>query len=238
MKPPGGDKSTGPEYEAVYALFMSIAFVLVNLRFYVRTRMVSKLWWDDFFLLLGMVRTQLESSTQCTDCCQLVSIVAFGLAVAKVNSGFGRHIYYLSPEQISFVVKLEFISIQASGLSSMFTRISICLFLLRIFVADRVWNNRVWKRAMYIIIALIVVTTVSAAIVALFLCKPLEKLWNSDIKGTCWPQETEDVVFYYQGGKTPNDMPILRNTILMTSHSSKLYPSSPTFYQPLCPSTS
>lgn len=52
--PPGGDKNTGSVQEAVGGLFLSTAFVLVSLRFYVRARMV-KLWWDDFFLLLGLV---------------------------------------------------------------------------------------------------------------------------------------------------------------------------------------
>lgn len=53
--PPGGDKSTGPELEAVIGLFTSIAFIFVNLRLYVRARIVKKLWWDDFFLVLGLV---------------------------------------------------------------------------------------------------------------------------------------------------------------------------------------
>lgn len=49
--PPGGDKNTGPGIEALYALFLSIGFVLVSLRFYVRAQIVRKLWWDDFLLL-------------------------------------------------------------------------------------------------------------------------------------------------------------------------------------------
>lgn len=53
--PPGGDRNAGPELEALDSLSMSIAFVLVTLRFYVRACMVKKLWWDDLFLLLGMV---------------------------------------------------------------------------------------------------------------------------------------------------------------------------------------
>lgn len=55
--PSGYDKNAGREVEAVCALFLSIALVLVTLRFYVRAKMVQKLWWDDFFLLLGIVRT-------------------------------------------------------------------------------------------------------------------------------------------------------------------------------------
>lgn len=57
---PRGDKNTGPMQEVVFSLFFSLSFVLVNLRFYVRARMVKKLWWDDFFLLLGLVTTSLK----------------------------------------------------------------------------------------------------------------------------------------------------------------------------------
>lgn len=54
--PPEGD-NTGPTQEAINGLFLSIACVLVSLRFYIRARIVKKLWWDDFFLLLGLLRT-------------------------------------------------------------------------------------------------------------------------------------------------------------------------------------
>lgn len=60
MIPIEGDKNPGPPQEAIYSVFFSIAFILVNLRFYVRARIVKKLWWDDFFLLLGLVSTALE----------------------------------------------------------------------------------------------------------------------------------------------------------------------------------
>lgn len=55
--PPEGDKNTGTQREVVYGLFLSIAIILVTLRFYVRARMVKNLWWDDIFLLLGIVKT-------------------------------------------------------------------------------------------------------------------------------------------------------------------------------------
>ena len=58
--PPEGDENTGPLQEAITGLFFSIMFILVNLRFYVRARMVKKLWWDDFFLLLGLVSTAVQ----------------------------------------------------------------------------------------------------------------------------------------------------------------------------------
>lgn len=67
VAPPEVDQNTGPVQEAVAGLSTSVALILVILRFYVRARMVKPLWWDDFFLLLGMVRikklpTQLRRS--------------------------------------------------------------------------------------------------------------------------------------------------------------------------------
>ncbi|MCJ1423453.1 hypothetical protein MMC29_001336 [Sticta canariensis] len=177
--PPGGDNSTGPELEAVIGLFMSIAFILVNLRLYVRARILKKLWWDDFFLLLGM----------------LFSITNFGIIVTRVNSGLGRHAYYLSPEQISLDLKLELMATLASVISNMFSKISICLLLIRIFT-----TKKAWKRALYVIMALIVATKVSSATLTFPRCKPAAKYWNPNINGTCWPQETQLAIFYYQSG--------------------------------------
>lgn len=50
--------------------------------------------------------------------------------------------------------------------------------------------------------ALIVATNVSSAIVILPQCKPVARLWNPTLKGTCWRQETQVGIDYYQGGKT------------------------------------
>lgn len=59
--PPGEEKNSDPGQQARSVLCQIIAFVLVSLRFYVRARMVKKLWWDDFFLLLGMVGIPTEN---------------------------------------------------------------------------------------------------------------------------------------------------------------------------------
>lgn len=126
----------------------------------------------------------------------MLSITVFGLAVVRTNSGFGGGVYDLSPKQISFTIKLKTIELPLYVLSTMLTKISICLFLLRI-----VRTNRIWKRAMYGIIALIVATNLSIVIAFCFGCKPVAKLWNPAIKGTCWPQKTDLGIYYYQGGK-------------------------------------
>lgn len=81
---------------------------------------------------------------------------------------------------------------------------------------------------MYVIMALIVTTTGVSIIFVLLVCKPIAKWWNSAIKGTCLPVETQLGLMYYQGGKT------WKNTHFPIDHTdeylSKVFPSLPTFY--------
>lgn len=205
--PPGGDKTTGPVYVAVSGLFLSIACVLVGLRLYVRAQMVRKLWWDDFFHLLGVVRLPITIALLWANCTELSSIVSFGLTFASIKFGFGRHIYYLSPEQAIFALKLQSISMPFFILSLLFTKISICLLLMRIFVTNRVKNYQVWKRAIYIIMSLLVTTSLSSIIFALAQCNPIAKSWNPTISGTCWSRDIRIALYYYQGGKTAENTP-------------------------------
>lgn len=60
--PSGGDTNAGRELEVLNGLFVSIATILVILRFYVRAYMVKRLWWDDLLLLLGIVSSFVEYS--------------------------------------------------------------------------------------------------------------------------------------------------------------------------------
>lgn len=136
-------------------------------------------------------------SLKSANCTELFSIAALGLAVAGINSGFGRHIYYLSPEQIFFALKLEVVLPILSTFSLMFTKISVCLSLLRI-----IKSNRVRRRVMYIIMALIVATNLSSTIAIFPQCKPIEKLWNPTRKSTCISKGTQLAIYFYQGGKT------------------------------------
>lgn len=209
---PGDDKTTGPVQEAVSGLFLSVACVLVGLRFYVRARIMKKLWWDDFVLLLGLVRTPVTIALQWANCTELCCIASLGIFYASVRSGNGRHVYYLSPEQTHFALEMTALSILFMIVSLMFTKLSICLLLMLVFMTNRVWNYRVWKRAMYIIMALIVATNLSSIILVCSQCKPVARMWNPTMSGTCWLREPRLGFYYYQGGKTAKKYTLFRHT--------------------------
>ena len=53
--PPGGDHNKGPTFLAVSTTTTTvIAFVLVCLRIYVRTRVVRAVGWDDWMIIIAM----------------------------------------------------------------------------------------------------------------------------------------------------------------------------------------
>lgn len=50
------DESRGAEIIIVAWVFTGIAIVVAALRFFVKARISKELGWDDFFILLSMVR--------------------------------------------------------------------------------------------------------------------------------------------------------------------------------------
>ena len=97
-------------------------------------------------------------------------------------SGGARHLYYLSPSQISTAVKLDWVAqpfaIAAFGLG----KISTAFLVLRILKGATVWRKKFLHGSMGITI---VATTVS--IVVLFAqCSPPRALWDQVPGAKCW----------------------------------------------------
>ena len=120
-----------------------------------------------------------------------------------VRNGLGRHIFYLSQnrhslEQVIEATKLQYMNQIVVILGVMFIKVSITFFLLRIFGLG---NRRWWRWSLYLIMGITVLTSLSSAIIVLTQCRPLPKLWNSRVRGTCWGPETVIAVGEYNGGK-------------------------------------
>ena len=64
VAPTNGDYDRGPEFIRVAWIECSIAIIFVALRFYSRIKYVSKLWWDDWVMLLTLVRFEAEHHHQ------------------------------------------------------------------------------------------------------------------------------------------------------------------------------
>lgn len=130
---------------------------------------------------------------------QIFAIVVLAMDGVMVHYGVGRHQFYLelSPQlsqQLSQAIEWQYISQVLCIVSTMFTKVSICFFLLRIF-----GTKRTWKRCIYGIMAFSVATNISSASIVLAQCSPVQKLWDPLIPGTCWGPDTEISIGDYNG---------------------------------------
>ena len=129
----------------------------------------------------------------------LAIVVVVANLISVYDYGVGDHVVYLPPAQEIQINKWSLISEVLVVLSNMFVKLSISLSLLRIFTTKK---RRIW--AIYAIIIFITLTSVSVAIALLCQFRPIRKIFNPTIPGTCYaPQVILDMA-YYQGSRGPN----------------------------------
>ncbi|CAL5866416.1 uncharacterized protein PFLUO_LOCUS624 [Penicillium psychrofluorescens] len=146
-------------------LTTAVAFILTGLRLYVRRFMIRMFGWDDVFNVLAL----------------FCAIVVMGLVIASTKYGLGRHFLSLDPVRAAYCVKLLRISEFFLIFSTVFLKISISLFLKRLFLTSKKWKIFFWC-----FIAFNSITSALDAAIIFPQCTPVEYNWNKGIKGTCW----------------------------------------------------
>jgi hypothetical protein len=96
--------------------------------------------------------------------------------------GMGRHFYYLNPMQRIHAMKWNFMSQPMGILSSMFGRVSFCLFLLNF-----VGTNKARKHILYfLVITQLLVNCVTILLIFTQCGTHVEALWDQRVKVVCW----------------------------------------------------
>ena len=106
--------------------------------------------------------------------------------------GRGRHDYYIAQDGHDKLVeetKYAQLTILPNLLACMFTRISLCLFLLRIVGKMRPHRIFLWS-----ILVLTAVMAVINVIYFLARCQPIEKIWNPRADGVCLAPDSQVAV--------------------------------------------
>lgn len=178
--PPGGDHNKGPAFLAVSLTTTIVALTFVGLRIYVRTRIVRALGWDDWTIVLAMILATVDTA----------------INIPEVLRGEGRHEYYLTPDARIETLKLNDLTIPFVVMSPCFSKISICLFLLRIIGDANARKKRRFLQSMIIILFFINTLDIITVLVQ---CRPLGKLWDPQIPGACWNPKVQAGFAYMQG---------------------------------------
>ena len=200
LRLPGHGQNRGLTLFATYTATMAVAAVLVAVRLYVRARMLKKLWWDDLFVTIGLVRhiTIIELTSKqsnLTKLHQLITIIALAFLTIAVDVGIGRHIFDLQPLQISRAFQYELFTRVSMGLSMMFTRMSIGLLMLR-FSATKRW----FEISIYCVLGLIVASHIPLAVLATTRCDPVRKYWRPKLPGRCQSKHLALSIGYFNCG--------------------------------------
>lgn len=152
--------------------------------YHVRKR--GQLWTN------GLANAQLLSE-------QMVNAVGMGFVMLEVNYGLGRHVQYLPQGHYEGFLKYNFLDWIQVFITLALSKISICLFLLRISKFER------WRWFLFGLIGFLVVTHVPLTLLFIFQCIPLQKNWETveeAVPGHCMSKKAVETIIIVQGGES------------------------------------
>ncbi|MCJ1449070.1 MAG: hypothetical protein MMC23_009589 [Stictis urceolatum] len=148
--------------------------LVVSLRFVVRKRIVKSISWDDWTILAAVL---ISSRTG--------NFIGGALVIVEVHYGFGRHKQDLTPRDYREFERFSYGEWIQTFATMMFTKVSICLFLLRIVI------GRTFIRSLQAAIAILVLSNIALTLMWILQCRPADDAWMQPQKpGFCFGKET------------------------------------------------
>ena len=129
---------------------------------------------------------------------KLLAIVSTAFNVPEVIAGYGKSIHHLSQDQLSEALKWNYLATPLLVLSLAASKVSICLFLLRVLQQTRAKLSRFFP---YVIIAILTIIALPSAGYSLGQCQPTLKLWKTNAPGHCNDPRIYVRLGYANGGK-------------------------------------
>lgn len=115
--------------------------------------------------------------------------------MSSYHYGLGRHIYYLTSDQISQTFKWLWAAEPTNLFAVFLVRLSISLFFLRLIPPKKAY---LW--IIRINIVGLVVSDVFISIYYFFACRPIRKVWEPETPGQCFgPGVDSAATWLYQG---------------------------------------
>lgn len=167
-------------------VFLALSWIFVSLRVYVKT-FLSRSWGtDDTLLVVSLVCCSvhwyiISIHTETKKRYKIFFSTYCACSATGVRFGTGRHVHDIPEQDIPKALYYWFLCELFYAITTLFVRISIALFLLRICVKP------IHKRIVYGTVAMVTVFTIFYFFLVLFQCWPVSYFWGQyeGMKGTC-----------------------------------------------------
>ena len=110
--------------------------------------------------------------------------------VVEVHYGFGRHKAYLTAHQLQEFQKYTYGEWIQTFTTLMWTKVSICLFLLRIPF------TKYLVRPLQIALGVLIVSNIILTVLWIVQCRPIAAVWDKSIDGQCFSKgQVQGIIF-------------------------------------------
>ena len=116
-----------------------------------------------------------------------------GFVILEVSFGLGRHVQYLTPEHHQGFLKYNYLDWIQVFITLALSKISICLFLLRISKFER------FRYFLFGLIAFLIISHAPLTLLYLLQCIPFNKNWRTDVSGYCFSKRAVEKIIIVQG---------------------------------------
>jgi len=143
---------------------------------------VKAIGWDDWTILCALVCVfnSLRMLIDCSNVPRIGTVIGTALDFVEIHEGFGRPQYYLNEHQLREFRKYTYGEWLQTFATLMFTKVSICLFLMRIP------TTKALIRPLQAAVVALVVSNIIITILWIVQCQPAGGAWDSDVKSKCF----------------------------------------------------
>jgi len=160
------DVSRGPVLLSLSSVTASFAFATTAVRFILRRRSSSRIGPDDYAVAVA-------------------SVVGLIGTIFSIVEG--------SMKTSSSALEFDVLGQPWLMMGATLSKISICLFFIRVLSARR------WRILLMSLIFLMAIINLIFSMTVNLQCRPLEKLWNPQTDGSCWDPSVQLNFGYFQG---------------------------------------
>ncbi|KAL8987237.1 MAG: hypothetical protein Q9177_003536 [Variospora cf. flavescens] len=157
----GAEGNWGQPIIALTAFCLALVLIVLALRIFSRVYLVHAFWWDDATIIFAVLGTTIGAA----------------LVFVEVHYGFGKHARFLTPHELRQFRKYTYGEWIQTFATLMWTKVSICCFLIRIP------QSRALKRPLQWAVAFLLFSNTILTVMLIMQCQPLHAAWDDQVEG-------------------------------------------------------